>query len=60
MTSPSLRVLPARGVYTLIILMKSQDGITVSKLGCFTFHKGYLAYTGSAMNSLKKRVERDL
>ena len=52
------RILPAGGVYTLIILVEPSDDIAVSKLGWFTFQKGYYAYTGSAMNNLRKRVER--
>jgi Uri superfamily endonuclease len=57
--SPSLfKGLPEKGVYTLIILMRTSDDIAVGRLGTFTFPKGYYAYTGSAMASLRKRAER--
>lgn len=55
-----MKILPERGVYTLIILMKTSDNIAVGRLGTFTFPGGYYAYTGSAMTSLRKRAERHM
>lgn len=37
-----------RGIYTLIIESDELD-ISIGKLGCLHFNKGYYAYTGSAL-----------
>lgn len=60
MSSSTLDVLPEKGVYTLTILMKKPTNIAVSRLGNFNFAKGYYAYTGSALNNLRKRVGRHM
>jgi len=60
MRSSLLEDLPEKGAYTLVIMMRARDSIAVSRLGIFTFPKGYYAYTGSAMNNLPKRVERHI
>lgn len=60
MSSSLLEDLPEKGVYTLVIMMRTQDIIAVSRLGTFTLSIGYYAYTGSAMNNLPKRVERHM
>jgi len=60
----SLRTLPTKGVYTLIIFLNKELSIKVHKLGSFTFPKGYYAYTGSAVGNgavnLRRRVKRHL
>jgi Uri superfamily endonuclease len=53
-----------KGTYTVIILLNANSRIRVQKLGCFTFQKGFYAYTGSALGngstSLKRRLARHL
>jgi len=57
-------LLPAKGIYTLIIYVRTNSRIKVHKLGCFNFQKGYYAYTGSALGegatNLRTRVARHL
>jgi len=48
------------GIYHLIIYLKNSQNIQIGKLGKFHFPKGYYIYTGSAMNGLKKRIERHI
>lgn len=60
----SLKKLPAKGVYTLVILFDGQSKLQVRKLGSFIFQRGYYAYTGSGIGdaavSLQGRVARHL
>ena len=49
-----------KGSYTLIIQMKSDKIIQIGKLGNLNFNKGYYIYVGSAMNSLKARINRHI
>jgi len=60
----SLKILPVKGVYTLMILLNEKTQVKMHKLGCFTLRKGYYAYTGSALGdratSLRRRVARHL
>jgi|YelNatPaOPRAMG01_1025707.scaffolds.fasta_scaffold10284_9 Uri superfamily endonuclease len=48
------------GVYSLLIELKKNQKIRVGNLGKFEFPKGFYIYTGSAMNSLEKRIDRHL
>ena len=48
------------GCYFLVIENAPGKEITIGKLGTFTFPAGFYVYTGSAMNSLKKRIGRHL
>ncbi|MFQ6087599.1 MAG: DUF123 domain-containing protein [Candidatus Methanofastidiosia archaeon] len=49
-----------KGVYCLILFLCETCRLEVGKLGIIEFPKGYYCYVGSAMNSLKKRIERHL
>lgn len=50
-----------KGCYCLIIRMKKNSKIKIGKkLGQTEFKKGYYVYVGSAMNSLKARINRHL
>ncbi len=49
-----------KGFYNLVIYNKKGINIKIGKLGEFFFTRGYYIYTGSAQNSLQKRVERHL
>ncbi len=49
-----------KGSYVLIIWLKHDMEIEVGKIGKIFFKKGYYAYVGSALNGIKKRVERHL
>ena len=59
-----LRILPCRGIYTLIIFLSKRKTLEIGRLGKATFPKGYYAYTGSALGphdrSLQSRVYRHL
>lgn len=59
-----LETFPMKGIYTLIVFLNKKTRIKVQKLGCFSFQKGYYAYTGSAVGdgavSLRRRVARHL
>ena len=48
------------GVYSLLIELKKTQKIRIGNLGKFEFPKGFYIYTGSAMNSLEKRIDRHL
>jgi len=48
------------GVYSLLIELKKNQKIKIGNLGKFEFPKGFYIYTGSAMNSLEKRIDRHL
>ena len=60
----SLRMLPATGIYTLIMFLPKEPYLNVGKLGVFRFPRGYYAYTGSALgvgtSGLRGRVSRHL
>ena len=49
-----------KGTYCLIIQLKSQQNIKIGRLGEIDFKRGYYVYVGSALNSLKSRLERHL
>lgn len=49
-----------KGIYNLVIYLNKSREIKIGKLGIFFFKRGYYVYTGSAQNSLPKRVERHL
>jgi len=57
-------MLPAKGIYTLIVFLSEETRLKVSKLGTHRFPVGYYTYTGSALgtgaSSLKQRVTRHL
>lgn len=60
----STEMLPAKGIYTLIVFLSKEVHLKVGKLGTQRFPAGYYAYTGSALgigaSSLKQRVTRHL
>ncbi len=49
-----------KGTYCLLIHLKCDTEITIGKLGEKNFTKGYYIYIGSALNSLKTRIQRHL
>jgi len=49
-----------KGIYTLIITLKTPSLISVGKLGIVFFPQGYYAYVGSALNGLPSRIARHL
>ena len=49
-----------KGSYLLLIKIKKPVEIKIGSLGRRRFEKGYYVYVGSAMNNLKKRVERHM
>ena len=49
-----------KGTYCLIIHLNKSSNIKIGALGEIYFKKGYYVYIGSAMNSLKPRIERHL
>ena len=51
---------PLKGTYCLLIHLKQDSKITIGKLGEKNFQKGYYIYVGSALNSLKTRIQRHL
>jgi len=63
-STPSLRMLPAKGIYTLIMFLPKEAYLNVGNLGIFRFPKGYYTYTGSALgvgaSGLRGRVSRHL
>jgi len=60
----STEMLPAKGIYTLIIFLRKEARLKVGKLDTQRFLAGYYTYTGSALgtgsSSLKQRVTRHL
>ncbi len=60
----SIEMLPANGIYTLIVFLSNEARLKVGKLGIQRFPAGYYTYTGSALgagaSSLKQRVKRHL
>jgi Uri superfamily endonuclease len=49
-----------KGIYCLLIKVKSPVKIKVGGLGKINFKKGYYAYVGSALGNLQARVARHL
>ncbi len=49
-----------KGIYALIVKIEKDTDITVGKLGEVSFKKGYYTYIGSALGSLKGRINRHL
>lgn len=50
-----------KGCYCLVICVDDEKTIEIGKrIGEITFDKGYYVYVGSAMNSLKARINRHL
>lgn len=47
-----------KGSYLLILHLQTAKKIRIGKLGPINFNPGYYIYTGSAMNSLEKRIKR--
>ena len=47
-----------KGIYCLIIKLDKDKSIKIGKLNYINFKKGYYCYVGSALNNLKKRIER--
>jgi len=47
-----------RGSYLLVLKIEKEKLIEIGRLGKFWFQKGYYIYVGSAMNSLRARIER--
>ncbi len=61
---PTVKILPERGVYTLILFLRGEALVGVGRLGLRRFLSGYYAYTGSGVGSgaagLRHRVSRHL
>ncbi|MEM7816012.1 MAG: GIY-YIG nuclease family protein [Candidatus Aenigmatarchaeota archaeon] len=49
-----------KGIYILLINVKTSFRTNVGSLGKIIFEKGLYAYVGSAQNNIEKRVERHL
>jgi Uri superfamily endonuclease len=49
-----------KGCYCLVIDLEKSSEIKIGKLGKIKFKNGHYVYVGSAMNSLKSRVNRHL
>jgi Uri superfamily endonuclease len=47
-----------KGAYILVIKVSKDQEIQIGKLGKLFFKKGYYIYIGSALNNLKKRIQR--
>jgi Uri superfamily endonuclease len=45
-------------IYSLIVKLDKNQKIKIGKLGRINFKKGFYIYTGSALNGLRKRIER--
>jgi Uri superfamily endonuclease len=52
--------LPASGTYTVLLWLPATCHLTIGRLGCYTFPRGYYTYTGSAKRSLAARLHRHL
>ena len=61
---PSLDLLPEKGVYTIVLLLKEERAMGVGSLGVVRMKRGLYAYTGSGLGrgalSLRGRVSRHL
>jgi len=49
-----------KGAYLLFVHLKEDSRIKIGALGTISFKEGYYCYVGSAMNSLKGRINRHL
>ncbi|MCE5215228.1 MAG: GIY-YIG nuclease family protein [Methanobacterium sp.] len=49
-----------KGTYCLLFELDETSSIRIGSLGIVEFKKGYYAYIGSALNSLKGRLDRHL
>ena len=49
-----------KGTYCLLIHQKANEKIVIGQKGTINFDKGYYVYVGSAMNSLRGRIQRHL
>jgi Uri superfamily endonuclease len=49
-----------KGTYVLLIEIKKNCKIKVGRLGEIKFKKGLYAYIGSALNSLEKRIRKNI
>ena len=49
-----------KGCYVLIIELKENKSIQISKIGKIFFKKGFYAYIGSALNGLEQRINRHI
>ena len=60
----SLKNLPMKGTYTLVIRLEKETPTKVQRWSSFILYEGYYAYTGSALGdgavSLRNRVARHL
>ena len=48
------------GIYILLTELLEEQEISIGRLGCITFPRGFYAYVGSAMNGLKSRTNYHL
>jgi Uri superfamily endonuclease len=60
----SLRALPMKGIYTLIMFLPKETRLSIGRLGVCRFPRGYYVYTGSALgmgsSGLRGRISRHL
>ncbi len=49
-----------KGCYLLVLFLEKEKELQIGKLGKFTFKRGFYCYTGSALNSLKARIDRHM
>ena len=49
-----------KGGYLLLTKLPEEEKITVGRMGSQYFPRGYYLYAGSAMNGLKRRIDRHL
>ena len=60
----TVKMLPAKGIYTLILFLPKEIHLKIGKLGTQRFPRGYYTYTGSALgigsSSLRQRLLRHL
>jgi Uri superfamily endonuclease len=49
-----------KGIYVLIIQLRTDADVTVGRLGTLHFPEGLYVYVGSAQTALEKRIERHL
>ena len=49
-----------KGIYVLVVRVKTNIKVSVGSLGLLSFKKGNYLYVGSAQNNIEKRVERHL
>ena len=49
-----------KGTYCILINLKSNQALSIGKLGEIEFNKGHYIYVGSALNSLLPRIKRHL